>query len=96
MKSTTTGRKVEDVPLPGTESLIPDTNGPTFHYLAISVARRDYLRALAKYDRSVWRAHRAGVTNKLIASASDVTEASIRDRLRRLKRQAAEKLAELQ
>jgi hypothetical protein len=86
---------VVDVPLPGTESLIPDTDGPTFHYLAISVARRDYLRALAKYDRCVWRAHKAGVTNKLIASASDVNEASIRDRLRRLKRQAAEKLAEL-
>lgn len=96
MTKATKGRTMEEVPLPGTESLIPDTDGPTFHYLAISVARRDYLRALAKYDRTVWRAHRAGVTNKLIASASDVNEASIRDRLRRLKRQAAEKLAELQ
>lgn len=96
MSKRTKDRTVEEVPLPGTESLIPDTGGPTFHYLAISVARRDYLQALAKYDRAVWRAHKAGVTNKLIASASDVNEASIRDRLRRLKRQAAEKLAELQ
>lgn len=96
MNKRTQGRTMEEVPLPGTESLIPDTDGATFHYLAVSVARRDYLRALAKYDRTVWRAWKAGTTLKLIASASDVNEASIRDRLRRLKRQATERLAELQ
>lgn len=92
----TKGRPVEDVPLPGTESLIPDTNGPTAHFLMITVKRRDLVRAMAAYDRAVWKAHKAGITHKLIAQASDINEASVRDRLRRLRRQAAERAAEFE
>lgn len=88
-------RKVEDAPLPGTESLIPD-RPPLDHYLQISVRRRDLLKAQAAYDLAVWKAHRNGVTNTLIARASDITEASVRDRLRRLRRQKQEQLDELE
>lgn len=88
------GRKVEDVVLPGTESLIPDSP-PVDHFLSITVRRRQLLQAMAAYDKAVWRAHKAGVTHKLIALASDINEASVRDRLRRLRRQAAERQAEL-
>jgi hypothetical protein len=88
-------RKFEDVPAPGTESLIPD-KPPLDHYLQISVRRRDLLKAQAAYDIEVWKAHRDGVTNTLIARASDITEASVRDRLRRLRRQKQEQLDELE
>lgn len=94
MADRTKGRKVEDVPLPGTESLIPD-RPPVDHFLFITVKRRDLLRAMEAYDKAVWRAHRAGVTNTLIAQASDINEASVRDRLRRLRRQAEERRREL-
>lgn len=87
-------RKVEDVPLPGTESLIPD-RPPVDFYLQITVRRRELLKAMEAYDRVVWRAHVAGVTHKLIALASDINEASVRDRLKRLRRQAEERRAEL-
>lgn len=91
---TTKARKMEEVPLPGTESMIPD-RPPVDHFLFITVKRRDLLRAMEAYDRAVWRAHRAGVTHKLIAQASDINEASVRDRLKRLRRQAEERRAEL-
>lgn len=87
-------RRMEEVPLPGTESLIPD-RPPVDHFLFITVKRRDLLRAMEAYDKAVWRAHRAGVTHKLIAQASDINEASVRDRLKRLRRQAEERRAEL-
>lgn len=90
-----TKRKVEDVPLPGTESLIPD-RPPVDHFLFITVKRRELLRAMEGYDKAVWRAHRAGITNTLIAQASDINEASVRDRLRRLRRQAEERQRELE
>ena len=90
-----TKSKAENVPLPGTESLIPD-RPPVDHFLFITVKRRDLLRAMAAYDTAVWKAHRNGVTNTLIAKASDVTEASIRDRLRRLSRQKEEQRRELE
>jgi len=80
----------KDQPLPGTESLIPDP--ANVHYLMITVKRRDYLRAKAALDRAVWNAHRASVPNTVIASAYECTEASVRDRLKRIraeKRQAA-------
>lgn len=95
MTKTAKNRRVEDVPLPGTESLIPDTNGPHAHFLNITVRRRQLLQAMAAYDRAVWKAHQAGVTHKLIALASDINEASVRDRLRRLRRQHEERRAEL-
>lgn len=90
----TKDRAVGDVPLPGTESLIPDTNGPTYHFLMITTRRRELVKAMAAYDKVVWKAHKAGITHKLIAQASDINEASVRDRLRRLRRQAAERAAE--
>lgn len=82
-------------PLPGTESLIPDAGGPTSHYLAIAVKRRDYLRAKTALDRAVWNAHKAGVTNTLIASAFDCNEASVRDRLKRIRRDKQRAASEL-
>ena len=94
MNSKTKARKLEDVPLPGTESLIPD-RPPVDYFLQITVRRRELLKAMEAYDRVVWKAHRAGVTHKLIAQASDINEASVRDRLKRLRRQAEERRAEL-
>lgn len=87
-------RRMEEVPLPGTESLTPD-RPPVDYFLFITVKRRDLLKAMEAYDKAVWRAHRAGITHKLIAQASDINEASVRDRLKRLRRQAAERRAEL-
>lgn len=84
----------QPLPLPGHESLIPDP-GST-HYLMITVKRRDYLRAKDALDRAVWKAHKAGVPNTVIASAYECTEASVRDRLKRIRaeKQRAAKDAE--
>lgn len=95
MSDKTKGQKVEDVPLPGTESCIPD-RPPVDHFLFITVKRRDLMRAMEAYDKAVWKAHRAGVTHKLIAQASDINEASVRDRLKRLRRQHEERMRELE
>lgn len=84
-----------EVPLSGMESFIPDTNGPTIKYLAIVQARRAYLRSKTALDNSVWRAHRAGMTNVMIASAFECTEASVRDRLKRIRREKTAVAAEL-
>lgn len=74
-------------PLPGTESLIPDPANQ--HYLFITIKRRDYLRAKTALDKAVWNAHRAGVPNTVIASAYECTEASVRDRLKRIRAEKA-------
>lgn len=82
--------------LPGMESFIPDTNGPTVKYLAIVQARRAYLKAKTALDNAVWRAHRAGMTNTMIASAFECNEASVRDRLKRIRREKTATAAELE
>lgn len=91
----TKARKVEDVPLPGTESYIAD-RPPVDHFLKITVRRRELLKAMEAYDRAVWAAHAAGVTHKLIATASEINEASVRDRLKRIRRQREERRRELE
>jgi hypothetical protein len=78
--------------LPGTESLIPDPANQ--HYLMITVKRRDYLRAKTALDNAVWKAHKAGVPNTVIASAYECTEASVRDRLKRIKAEKARAIAD--
>lgn len=82
--------------LPGMESFIPDTNGPTVKYLAIVQARRTYLRSKTALDNAVWRAHRDGMTNVMIANAFECNEASVRDRLKRIRREKAAIAAELE
>lgn len=88
-------RKMEDVPLPGTESLIPD-RPPVDHFLFITVKRRDLLKAKQAFDAALWKAHKSGMTHKLIGQAADINEASVRDFLRRIRRQKEEQMRELE
>jgi hypothetical protein len=88
-------RRMEDVPLPGTESLIPD-NPPVNHFLLITVKRRDLLKAKRDFDAAIWKAHKGGMTHKLIGQAADITEASVRDFLKRIRRQKEEQRRELE
>jgi hypothetical protein len=78
---------MENVPLPGTESFVADSNAPVNHYLTLSVRRRDLEKAKRKLDAAIWAAHKAGVTTTLIAQANDCTRQSIQDRLRRIRRE---------
>lgn len=88
-------RRMEEVPLPGTESLIPD-RPPVDHFLLITARRRSLLKAKADFDAALWKAHKGGMTHKLIGLAADITEASVRDFLKRIRRQKEEQMRELE
>jgi hypothetical protein len=88
-------KPIEDVPLSGIESLIPD-RPPVDHFLLLTTRRRQLLKAKADFDAALWRAHKAGMTHRLIGSAADITEASVRDFLRRIRRQKEEQMRELE
>lgn len=87
--------KMEDVPLPGTESLIPDRPAVD-HFLFITVRRRELLKAKSAFDEAIWKAHKSGMTHKLIGQAADINEASVRDFLKRIRRQKEERMRELE